>query len=67
MDTDSDQFARFRLKPGLPGYSLTEQEAAWDDWLECVRVVKGEAAGPGDTWKALGYPTNLRGQGPERR
>lgn len=105
MDADGDQFARFRLKPGLPAYSLTEQEAflaldlflsqyyaragndlatlmadisvetdggtldpaAWDDWLECVRAVKGEAAGVGDTWKALGYPTILRGQGPEGR
>ena len=105
MDADSDQLARFRLKPGLSAYSLTEQEAflaldlvlsqyyatagddlrtlmadislevdggtldpaAWDDWLECVRAVKGEAAGPGDTWKALGYPTIRRGPEPEAR
>jgi hypothetical protein len=29
--------------------------AAWDDWLNCVRAVKGEPS-EGDTWVRMGQP-----------
>jgi hypothetical protein len=38
-----------------PSYRGTMDPAAWEDWIECVRVVKGEAP-QGDTWRAMGEP-----------
>ena len=34
----------------------TLDPAAWADWLECIRAVKGEPAGATDTWRAMGVP-----------
>jgi hypothetical protein len=33
----------------------TLDPAAWHDWIECIRAVKGDPP-EGDTWRALGVP-----------
>lgn len=93
MSTSNIGKNTFRLRPGEPAYSLTEQEAflamslfvaqfastagddlltlaaditiepdgqtldpaAWQDWIECIRAVRGDPP-EGDTWRALGVP-----------
>ena len=33
----------------------TLDPAAWHDWIECIRAVKGDPP-LGDTWRAMGAP-----------
>lgn len=61
-----DDLATLMADISVEADGVSTDPAAWEDWLECVRAVKGEAAGDLDTWKALGYPTILRGQEPDR-
>ena len=53
--TAGDDLATLAADIEIEADGETLDPAAWHDWIECIRAVKGDPP-VGDTWRAMGEP-----------